>query len=439
MAGDTVRSLLTAFLSFAAFGGLAAAQDSQRVYIVAVPVGDGVEAETARVGAAARAALRNQDGVIWDEADQRFLGYDTAALTQLEQARSLLEEGRTAYLNLELAQAIELLTSAVQSFDASAAAMEDPSDLGDALLFLGASQVFNGDTRSARDTFARLHIQMPHITPDPDTFNPDVVSRYEQAAPRDMANPSGSITVESEPGGAIAYVDFIPRGISPVQVDALMFGTHVVRVTRPGATPFVQQVELGRRSGTSQTINAFLEDHEDAIGLADAVDALSSSSVDSMDADGPAAEIARQLNLDKIGIIRVSSTGSTAQVGLEFVVFDVATGRRLVRGENTVPTAPGQLEAAVGSAVAGGLRAALAPQQGADSERIIPDGGEETPWGEQQPPEESGGDSVLKKWWFWTIIGGAVVLTALTIGLATRDDSGPPLGQSPDGAVVFRF
>ena len=65
----------------------ASAQETPRVYIVSVPMEAGIDAEATRAGAAARAALRGIEGVDWRSPDQRFLGYDDAALGILDRAR----------------------------------------------------------------------------------------------------------------------------------------------------------------------------------------------------------------------------------------------------------------------------------------------------------------------------------------------------------------
>jgi tetratricopeptide (TPR) repeat protein len=417
---------------------VAAAQEAQpRVYIVSAPMDPSLDALATRAGSAARAALRQIEGVDWRTPDQRFLGYDDSALSVLERAREQLDAGRAAYLQLELDQAIQQLQGAVENFDAAAAALEDPNDLGQALLFLGASHAFNEQRREAQVVFARLHTQMPHIVPDPDTFPPEVVQMYERSRPRDARNPGGTISIDSNPQGAIAYVDFLARGRTPINVDSLIGGDHVVRVTRPGATPFVETLEA--RRGRASTSNAYLVDSPDMEGLAESLDQIASAGIERLDASNPIAEVASTLQLDKIGVIRISSAGGD-QVSLELLLFDAASGRRLVRGQGSAPTGVGQLEAAVTSAVTAAFRAALNPAQSGDEERIpaIGDGespivgdGTQTPAGPPTP--------IIEEWWFWTIIG-VVVVGGIAAGIGAGVASqGPPLAQDPGGQVIFTF
>ncbi|NOY92406.1 MAG: PEGA domain-containing protein, partial [Deltaproteobacteria bacterium] len=326
----------------------------QRVYILSTTSDAALEGVSARVGAAARAALRGVQGALWEEADRRYLGYDEATLASANAARAHLAEGRQAYLNLELETAIDLLGQSVQEFDRAAAALEDPSDLGSALLFLGAAQTFADQSRAARRVFVRVHRQFPHLAPDPNIFPPDVIERFNAARPRHADTANGQVHIESAPTGALIYVDYVARGYAPIDVGGLLDGEHVVRVLRPGATPFVQTIEVNR--GRAEDVNAFLDDDPDVAGLADAVAGVRDASLDSIGAGSVLGELATLLDLDELGVIRVSAGESEDTVELEFMVFETEGGQRLLRAHGQAAVAVGRLESAVGQLVAGTMR-----------------------------------------------------------------------------------
>ncbi len=404
-----------------------------RVYVVSVATDDALEAYAQRAGAAARHELRNMTTVDWRAADQLFLGYDDSALETIERARVRLDQGRQAYLNLDLTQAIELLSGAVQDFDATATALEDPEDLGQALLFLGASYAFNGQQREATRVFARLHVQMPHIVPDPNVFPPDVTSRFEAARPRDAAAPSASIAIESDPPG-VAYVDFVARGVTPVTVSGLIGGDHVVRVTRAGATPSVSSVTI--RPRTTESSSAFLVDDARTTGLHEAIASIRDADTSAAPAGSAVRQVAEILDIERIGVIRVSSAEVEGQVGIELLVYDVASGRRLVRGAGTAPTGIGELESAVHRLVSGALEAALTTRpQVEHAQETHQEEVEDIIHTPPPPPEHS----IAEEWWFWTIIGGVVVVgTAVAVGVAVGSQ-GTTVGDNPRGVVVLEF
>lgn len=406
-----------------------------RVYVLAVPSEDGLEALAQRAGAAARAALREVEGVEWQHPDQLFLGYDDSALARIESARARLAEGRRAYLNFELDQAAALLDQAVSDFDAAAGALEDPQELADALEFLGASLALNGRARDATRIFARLHVQMPHVQPDPAIFPPEVIERFEAARPRDAADASASITIESDPPGAIAYVDFVARGVTPLTVGGLRGGDHVVRVSRPGATPFFQTVSV--RSHRTAATSAFLVDDPRAVGLNESLVASRDADVSALGESGPLRDIATVLELDRLAFLRASPGENEAQVALELVVFDVATGRRLARGAGAAPIAIGELEPAVHRLVAGSLEAAARARVEGDSPPPPVD--DELPDHPVVPVTPTSGGNVLEEWWFWTLIGVGVVGVGVGVGVGVAASSGPGLGGDPNGHVVLEF
>jgi hypothetical protein len=402
------------------------------VYVIAVPLEDGLEAVAQRAGAAARASLRTIPNVDWQHADRLFLGYDESALTTLSRAREQLEAGRAAYLNLELPEAITQLEGAVADFDTAAAALEDPHDLGQALLLLGASLSFEGRARDATRIFGRLHVQMPHVIPDPNVFPPDVIARYEGARPRDPS--SASIVVESDPPGAIAYVDFLARGVTPITVEGLHAGDHIVRVTRAGAVPSVQPVNVRARRSTSTS--SMLVDEADAAGLYDALGRVRDASIDSLDDANAIREVAMLLGVERIGVLRATSGENAEQVGLELVVFDVNSGRRLVRGAGSAPVAVGELEPAVNRLVSGALEAAVRARSDEPRRRVV----EEEVAPILQQPVEDHSPSIAEDPVFWAVLGGALVLVGagVAVGVVVADQ-GPGLGNSPRGQVVFEF
>lgn len=407
---------------------------SPRVYIVSVARGPELEAAAARVGASARAALRHVEGVDWHTPDQRFLGYDQSIAERLLRARTRLNAGRDAYTNLQVADAIGELAGAVEDFDAAAVAVEDPTDLGQALLLLGASYQLEGRDRDAARVFRRLQTQMAGVAPDPNEFNPEVVQKFQAAAPPDANAGTATVSVESDPPGSIVYVDFVPRGLTPTTVSNLVSGQHIVRVTRAGATPFVQPVDL--RRGATSVVNAFLEDNAATPGLHDAVEGIVDANVERLDRGGSIAAVATALELDKIGVIRVAAGTTQGEVELELLLFDVASGRRVLRGAGEVSTDGSALEVGVQRLVSGGLEAGLHAQQSGDRERIPARHEEPTPV--TPPVTGRGSGSLVGKWWFWTAVGGVVVV-GVVVAIALASGGGTPLGQDPGGQVILQF
>lgn len=405
-----------------------------RVYVVAVPMSESAAVAAGRAASGGRAALGSIEGIEWRTADQTYVGYDDSVVESLTRARERFQTGKTAFQEVDLDRAIEELTGAVADFDAAAAALDDSSEIGTALLYLGAAHDVAGHSRDAARIFARIHVQLPGLAPDADTFNPDVVAHFDAARPRDRSE-SGTIRVESDPVGGLAVVDFSSRGATPASVGSLRNGTHVVRVTRPGSAPYVQPVEV--RRGATASVNAMLVESEEATGLADAVGALPQTDMEAMGRNTPLTETARLLGLNKLGVLRVSDAGG-GQTGLELLVFDVASGRRLLRAQGTTSSERGQIERASRALVAQGMSRALNVRAtggavaggGGHGNGFIPEVG-----GPRH--DEGGGGSVLGKWWFWAGVG-AIVVVGVVIGVVLAS-GGNDLATDQAGQVVLEF
>lgn len=404
----------------------ATAADEPSAYVVAVPTEPELDPFAARAAASARQALRKVAGIRWQDADRRVLGYDEASWVALTEAKTALAEGRQAYLQLELDRAVDRLSYAIEQFDAAATVLEGPAELGEALLFLGASQTFAGKNRDARSTFRRLHIQMPQLEPDPNVFPPDVVRRYAAASPRDRSDPRGVIQVDSDVPGALVEVDYLPRGRAPMAVQGLTIGVHVVRVTRPGSAPHVEVVRV--RSARPAEVSAILETSEAGAGIYEGTAQVKTSSEATVDEQGLSALVAR-LELSRIALVRVAPGGDATQVRLEVLVFDGTSGRRVMRGEGPSSTAPSELEASVAALVAGpfdaGLRAPEAP--------VV----QRTEEGERPAPVKHEEPAIYTKWWFWTAVGVVVVGAAGGAYLLWHRDNGG--NADSGGQLVLEF
>jgi hypothetical protein len=392
--------------------------DAPYAYVFAATLSEDLDQAAVRAEGAARAVLPGA-------ATNRLLGYAPSELQSLARARSAFELGKQAYLDLELDRAIELLNAAVVDFDRSIGVMEPPAreELGSALLFLGACQVFADQQRAAKATFERLHVQMPAQAPDPDTFNPDIVARYDQAAPRDRESPTASLTVTTDKPGAEVYVDFVPAGHTPVTIGGLIAGTHIVRVMRPGSAPHVEQVAVNRARPTELEVT--LVERPELSGLGDFVDSYRRAEL----AGGPVdvREISRLTGASVIGALVLGGRqGEQVTLGLR---YHGPEGLRFSR-ERTVPLARGDFERGVQAFVLEGLgyEAPLVPA-GCEDDSDCPAGHSCVDGGcrEVLAPPPPGEPTILERWWFWAAVGGAAILGA-SAAILLSDEGSPPVG-----------
>lgn len=371
---------------------------------------------------AARAVLRAAPAFGSRAAEDRYLGVTSGQRGRLDRAQTLLSRGRQAYLDLELDTAISTFREAIEIFDANLGATGDLPDRIEALQLLGASLVFADRSVEARRVLERLRVQFPDARLDPTTFNEAVVEAYEEAVlPRDRANPMGHIEVQSDGERAFVYVDHAPRGVAPLTVDGLMGGSHVVCVVRPGSPPFVQTVELA--TGGTASIRAVLRDTD----LSRTSDAVTQLSRDGLGDTAPEAIVAlgQALEVELVGLL--SSDADAART--EFIVYEVATRRRVLRAGVRAPSEPPAFAETVTELVSANLPRLGGAMQETDGESSF----EPATLALDDPPD--GEPEVYEQWWFWTAIAGGALLTAGLVFLLTPGDDAPTGG----GEVVLVF
>lgn len=87
-------------------------------------------------------------------------------------------------------------------------------------------------------------------TASQEVSQPGEESQFEVASPEDVrrAAHSGSLSVTSNPSGAIVFVDGVPFGRAPLSLSDLRPGSYVVTVTLPGLVPVTYQAEVTAQS-----------------------------------------------------------------------------------------------------------------------------------------------------------------------------------------------
>lgn len=390
-------------------------------YVVATTIDPALDAVSERIGAAARTGLRRVEAADWRSADRLFLGYDDVTAEVVQICREAFARGKAAWDAGDQEGALSGFAEAAQGFDEAAAALEDPIELADALIYYGAALVVNGQARDAQPVFARLHAAFPTIFPDPDVFPAEVLDAWSNAAPRRPRY--GSIDVSSDPPGAEIYVDQQARGRTPLSVDDLPRGTHMVRLMLPGFTAYSERVELRRRPSTVETMMLPSEGGEE---LNSSFGALAGAEM--ANGEGSIADFGAALGVELIGVMRVGYADDGESVAVELGIFDVGSGRRVLHAEAQVTRDVGPLERGIAQFTEQAFSAALRP-------RVRDTAAERPPEFTQPDPEEDEEGGIVTKWWFWTAVGvGALAIAGgVTAGVLLSG------GEDPHGQVVFDF
>lgn len=399
--------------------------DAPTTYLVAFPT------EASTVGAARTVQLRLRDrlqraeSIPYETPDNLVMAHPAAAEASLREGLAQLEAGQGAYLNLQLGEAVTALKAALAALDEAAAVVNDPQPIGQALLFLGASQVALGQTQAAQDSFQMLHRQLPGVEPDPQVFNPSVVSAFRQAGRR--IEPAGEVSITSAVPGAMAEVDARPVGPTPATVQGLAAGDHAFRVTRAGHEPALRSVALRPRRQGRIALNP--EPGAGAPAILAAEESLRSEGLPTLlEAGAPLDRLSETLGLGILGAVRVAPGEADGAISLEMAAYDVRGGARIFHAEEEA-TDEAALQQTTDQ-LATELLSALDAHNTSQGQPLA----HANPQRTDGSSDEGNDGSLVEKWYFWAAVAAVVAGGSVATYLLLQDGD-----EQAGGQVVLRF
>lgn len=341
-------------------------------------------------------------------------------------ARSRLAAGSRALERDRAAQALADLETAATELERVLAFLDDPDELVRAQFLLAAAHAVLGQDKQAAKVFRRLASWRPDYALAksgarlPDKHSAAVSKAWREAADALAGKKTGSLRLESEPSGAMAFVDGRFVGFTPTTVEDLRPGAHYITYRIPGFYPVTSAAEVTRKT---RKVSATMEPAE----RADQVDNLARAVAVALDStEGPRAllDLRDLLGVDHAIFVRVPSIDDEQGRYLA-AVFETSTRRRLALVE---APASDDIEALFHE-LARSLYANIAPDSGLAHLDDRPRRGRKA----KKP--------IYKRWWFWT---GIAATAAAGVGVPLylmRDGNGG--GVCPDGAtcgqVSWRF
>jgi hypothetical protein len=325
----------------------------------------------------------------------------------LKEANMLFEMGKGAYDNLDPEAAAAKFIAAAEAYEKQPGVME-PQQLAQIFIFLGASQLLNGDKAGAKTSFSRALAAHPGTLPEPGLFGSDVMAAFNDAQQEFNSLKPGSLDIDSRPSGAQVTVGGEGVGVTPLENVPVHPGRHPVIISLPGYVPYASYplVASGKRAEVKPQL-------EPLPAMAELLAAASrAASERGFDASSMPPEVATVA--DKVGaryvVLAAVRQKKADPAEAELQVWDVRTKNRL-RGVE-VELQPGDPENSLVVAadqVHGFLTGRVVAQPSSSPLKNLP--------------------PVMKKPWFWAaVVGGAAVVTG-GILYATQDRrGGDPLG-----------
>lgn len=302
----------------------------------------------------------------------------------------------------------------------------EPAELARAHFALGAAHAIAGKKKRALAAFRHLASWNPGYVSPAKYATGAVDKAWQKARSAVASRRRGSLSLTSEPAGALAYVDGRFVGFTPLVSEGLSQGTHYVTFRMPGRYRVIKKASVReRRAGKVKAVLKPAADADEVSELARAL-APELNGEGALSEPGKAAlnKLSKMLRARDVVVVRVPERAS-ADPRYAAARFDARKRRRLsVVSAPSSPDTQTLLEDLTRSLYA----KVVAPPRDKPDEPVAAN----------KPRRKR----FYQRWWFWTGVTTAVAV-GVGVPLLFRynvfdGDPACPVGSSC-GQVIWRF
>jgi hypothetical protein len=322
---------------------------SKRMAVLLVPMDQGAEAATVKLEAYMNEALEQYPSLQIKKTDELFgLPADDEAEASLKRAEKGFDESRAAFDSRNAEEAERKLRATIKEFSKSAAAMKSCGHFCDAIALYGATLLQRGDAEEAKIAVLDLVALADTYELDRKKFTQDFISLRTQVATSRNAQLRGNIAVKTKPAGARVYLDGEFQGYSPMTLQTLKIGKHLVRLERPGCKVWGSVVEV---TPEESVLNPELAATAAYKAYDSTLDKLAGE-VTKDKGGGTMSSLAKTLGVDRaiVGLVKeINESGGTE---MNIALFELKSGKK-VAGKKVIFQGDeyGQLKSEVGRVV----------------------------------------------------------------------------------------
>lgn len=224
---------------------LSAVPPSKAMAIVSVPVDSKSDTVAVKVEGFVGEALKEFQGVTAKTSDELFaVAADPDAEAALKRADALYAEGKQAFVDRKYDVAEGKFRKAVKDYTLAAPAMLTCTGYCDTLAGIAACLQLRGDTEEAKLALLDLVALSPTFELDLKRYSQAFLTLRAQVAGGKEATLSGPLKVTSRPAGARVVLDGTVVGTTPLALETVRIGKHIVRVERPGFRRYAGIIDL---------------------------------------------------------------------------------------------------------------------------------------------------------------------------------------------------
>lgn len=301
----------------------AAAPAEKRLAAIIIPMDKASEQLTLRIEGYANEALSEFDGLTLKTSDQLFgVTPDDDAVASLKRAELGFSESRAAFEGHQYDDAERKLRATIKEFGRSVPAMKGCGNLCEAVAMYAASLQARGDVEEAKLVLLDLLALNPTIELDRKRYQQQFLVLKAQVATSRNAQLRGNVNVKSRPAGARVFLNGEFQGFTPMTLQILPIGKHLVRIDRPGFRQAGQIVEI---TPEDQDYDAELVATSGYKSFDNLMDKLAGEAL--RDKGGTVmGQVAKSMKLDRaiIGVMKETD----GQTELTMCYVDLKTGQR---------------------------------------------------------------------------------------------------------------
>jgi hypothetical protein len=304
---------------------LAAPPSEKRVSALILPMDQEAEALTLKIESFANEALKEYQGITVRTSDDLFgITPDEEAAASLKRAETGFKESKAAFDERNYEDAERKLRATIKEYGKAVGAMKGCGNLCEAVAMYAVVLQARGDVEEAKIAILDLISLNPTFELDRKRYPQNFLALKAQVATSRNAQLRGSVTVKTKPSGARVFLDGELQGYSPMTLQTLPIGKHLVRIERPGFRQLGVMVEV---SPDDQDITEELTATSGYKAFDALMDRLAGEAL--KDKGGQAmSNVASSLKLDRavIGVLKHNGDESSE---LTMAYFDLKGGKRL--------------------------------------------------------------------------------------------------------------
>lgn len=302
---------------------LGAPPAEKRIAALIVPMDQSAEQLTLRIEGYANAAIVEFSGFKLKTSDDLFgVAPDEESFASFKRAETGFAESREAFEGRAWEDAERKLRATIKEYGKAVAAMKRCGNLCEAIAMYATILHARGETEEAKLVLLDLFSLAPELELDRKRYPQSLLALKAQVGTSRNAQLRGNLHVKSRPEGARVFLNGELQGFTPLTLQTVPIGKHLVRVEKPG---FRQAGQLVDATAEDVDVTAELVATSSYKTYDELMDKLASEAV--KDKGGPAmASAASTLKLDRaiVGMLREVEGQTELTIGY----FDLKAGRR---------------------------------------------------------------------------------------------------------------